>query len=82
MLFAAPEWPRRLPGVLVVLAEFAFEVIELASQVFVRGHDPTQPHESPHDGDVDFDGTVATEDRGERSYPCFEASWVRAVSSR
>ena len=32
---------------LVVLAELAFEIVEFAGQVFVRGHDFAQPDEGP-----------------------------------
>jgi len=34
---------------LVVLAELAFQVVELASQIPVRGHNLAQTHEGPHD---------------------------------
>ena len=47
------------PEVLVVLAQLAFEIVKLASQIFVGGHDFTQPHKRPHDGNVHLDGPVA-----------------------
>ena len=65
-------WGHELPDglehdgkLLVVLAQLAFELVELASQVFVGGHELAQPHEGAHDGNVNLDGAVAVEDAGE-----------------
>ncbi len=52
-------WLEYDPNLLVVVAELAFEIGELASQVFVRGQNFAELRERPPDRDVEFDSAVA-----------------------
>ena len=49
---------------------FSFERVELAGERFIRGEHPAKPDERSHDGDIDLDGTRASEDAGELATPC------------
>ncbi len=63
------RWDHQLPDgledrleMVVVLAQFAFEFFELEGHILVRRHNFAEPHESTHDGDIDFDDTLAIKD--------------------
>ena len=56
----------------IVLGEFfvdpGFELCKSPGEFLVRAEQFPHPHESTHDLDVDGDGAVAAEDRGEHGH--------------
>jgi len=59
---------------------FLLERVQLAGERFIRGKQPAKPYEGSHDGDIDLDGTRASEDAGEHGDALF-GECVRGIAA-
>lgn len=65
---------------LIVTADFAFELIKLACQIFVSEYELPQLHERSHHKDADFDRSRRIQDTGRHEGTVFGKS-IWQVSS-